>query len=242
MSYVMFIGGLKFGTPADDRDSKLQNLSASDICIIFDSIDTYSYSHSNEITSYPVESRSTVSDHVFSPNSKFTFTGRITSSPFIVRSQVEWDKNTDKNSPKNSNRHQAAYDVLKTARDSRQKTTLNTEETVLVDYVITGLDIVRDSPNEVLTVNITMEEMRTVTVGKTVLALNVGDGLKTSSEGNKNKGAVSADPKGGAEGQVKTTTNLNPATDGIYKSLGDAGYKGFYRPEGETGWKFDPNS
>lgn len=215
-TYTMFIGGLQRGTQQQDRDSKLANLSQDTIAIIFDSIDSYSYSHTNEKTSYAVESRSAVTDHVYSPDSKFSFTGRITSSPYFIRSQNEWDKNTDPTNPKGSNRFQAAYDVLKAARDAKQAITLSTEETVLTNYVIVALNILRDSPLEQLVVSIDLEEMRQVVVGKTVLA-NVGDSLKIEAGGPKNKGATAAKPAG-ADSQVNTALkNPNPLSQKMFE-------------------------
>lgn len=215
-TYTMFIGGLQYGSPQQDRDAKLVNLAQNNIAIIFDSIDNYAYNHSNEKTSYAVESRSSVTDHVFSPDSKFSFTGRITSSPYFIRSQNEWDKNTDPTNPKGSNRFQAAYDVLKAARDAKQAITLSTEETVLTNYVITNLNILRDSPLEQLVVSIDLEEIMTVIVGKTVLA-NVGDSLKNSAGGPKNKGATAAKPAG-ADSQVNTALkNPNPLSQKMFE-------------------------
>jgi len=237
----MFIGGLQFGTSEADKKGKLQNIPQDTAVIIFDVIDSYSVTLSNEKTSYPIESRSSVTDHVFSPDGKFSFVGRITSSPFIVRSQNEWDKSTDPENLKESNRAQKAYDVLVAARNAKQKTTIEIEEGVLTDYIITNLNIVRDSSVDQLTVSIDLEEMRTVTVGKTVLALNIGnstdsnnpDSLKNSASGNKNKGAVSKDgPDGKGKSQPCTTLNINSDADNWYKELG------YTVCDGETRYKF----
>lgn len=233
----MFIGGLQYGTPQSDRDSKLANLSQDTIAIIFDSIDSYNITLPNEKTSYPIESRSAVTDHVYSPDGKFSFTGRVTSSPYLIRSQNEWDKNTDKNNPKGTNRFKSAYDVLLAARNAKQKITLEFEEGVLDSYVITNVIIVRDSPLEQLVVSVDLEEMRTVTVGKTVLALNVGDGLKNDSAGNKNKGAVSTDPNGKA--QEVNSINLNKRNDALFTERCAQGRTEFC-DVGDR-YKFDPN-
>ena len=237
----MFIGGLQFGTSETDKKGKLQNIPQDTAVIIFDVIDSYNITLQNEKTSYPIESRSSVTDHVFSPDGKFSFTGRITSSPFIIRSQNEWDKNTNTENLKESNRAQKAYDVLVAARNAKQKTTIEIEEGVLVDYVITGLTIVRDSSVDQLTVNIDLEEMRTVTVGKTVLALNVGDSIKNEAAGNKNKGAVSKDgPEGKGTTQPFTVKSLNPLTK---KWMEEQVANGDTRYEvcDETRYVFDPN-
>lgn len=233
----MFIGGLQFGTSEADKKGKLQNISQDTAVIIFDVIDSYNITLSNEKTSYPIESRSSVTDHVFSPDGKFSFVGRITSSPFIIRSQNEWDKNTDKENLKQSNRAQKAYDVLVAARNAKQKTTIEIEEGVLTDYIITNLSIVRDSSVDQLTVSIDLEEMRTVTVGKTVLALNVGDSLKNDASGNKNKGATSSDPNGKA--QEVNTININKRNDALFNERCAQGRTEFC-DVGER-FKFDAN-
>lgn len=236
----MFIGGLQFGTSEADKKGKLQNIPQDTAVIIFDVIDSYSVTLSNEKTSYPIESRSSVTDHVFSPDGKFSFVGRITSSPFIIRSQNEWDKNTDKENLKESNRAQKAYDVLVAARNAKQKTTIEIEEGILTDYIITNLSIVRDSSVDQLTVSIDLEEMRTVTVGKTVLALNVGDSLKNDAAGNKNKGAVSKDgPDGKGKEQPCTVINYNERTRKFMEGRVADGKKE-YEVCGETRTVFKP--
>ena len=138
MAYTMFISGLKSGTKAADVNSRLSALPDSEIVMIFDSVDNYSLSLQNEKTQYPIESRSNITDHVFSPDNKFSFVGRITTAPYLVRKRVEWDINTDEKSPKTSERINKAYEVLKTARESRAGISLEFEEGSLSNYVISS--------------------------------------------------------------------------------------------------------
>lgn len=238
MNYTMFVGGLSMGTSEADKGGKLQNISKDDLVIIFDVIDSYNISLNNEKTQYAIESRSSVTDHVFSPDGKFNFSGRVTSAPYNIRKENEWDKNTDVENPKSSERIKKAYDVLVAARNAKQKITLDFEEGVLDGYVITSLEMTRDSALDQLSVNISLEEMRTVTVGKTVLALNVGDPLKTDASGNKNKGAVSKDgPDGKGKNQPCTTSNLNFRTRAKFEEKVAKGDKR-YEVCGETRYVF----
>lgn len=187
MAYTMFISGLKSGTKAADTNSRLAALPDSEIVMIFDSVDNYSISLQNEKTQYPIESRSNITDHVFSPDGKFSFVGRVTTAPYLVRKEVEWDTNTDPNSPKSSDRISKAYEVLKAARDSRAGISLEFEEGVISNYVISSLDMNREGPADQMVFNISLTEMRTVNVGRTVLAMNVGAGI--DAETSQNKGA-----------------------------------------------------
>lgn len=189
----MFISGLMGGKQAIDNRARLRNVDDSEIVMIFDSVDNYNISLQNEKTQYPIESRSNVTDHVFSPDGKFSFVGRITTAPYLVRKRVEWDINTDEKSPKTSERINKAYEVLKTARDSRAGVSLEFEEGSLSNYVISSVEMNREGPADQMVFNISLTEMRTVTVGKTVLAMNVGDSLKNTAKTNMNKGAKQGD-------------------------------------------------
>lgn len=239
MSYTMFIGSIG-SDPLTSPDVRYGQSSLTDNkVIIFDVVDSYNITLQNEKTQYPIESRSSVTDHIFSPDGKFSFVGRVMSSPMNIRTEYnEWDLDTNKENLKESQRAKRAYDVLVAARDAKTKVTLDFEEGVLTDYVITNLNMARDSSFDQLTINIDLEEMRTVTVGKTVLALNVGDSLKNDASGNKNKGAVSNDGK--AKSQPCTTTNLNSRMkDYFEKKAADGDDR--YKVCDETRYVFDPN-
>lgn len=193
MAYTMFVSGLRGGKQAIDNRARLRNVDDSEIVMIFDSVDNYNISLQNEKTQYPIESRSNVTDHVFSPDGKFNFVGRVTTAPYLIRKRVEWDVNTDEKSPKTSERINKAYEVLKEARDSRAGISLEFEEGSISNYVISSVEMNREGPSDQMVFNISLTEMRTVTVGKTVLAMNVGDSLKNASKTNKNKGAKQGD-------------------------------------------------
>ena len=221
MAYTMFISGLKSGTKAVDINSRLAALPDSEIVMIFDSVDNYNISLQNEKTQYPIESRSNITDHVFSPDNKFSFVGRITIAPYLVRKRVEWNINTDEKSPKTSERINKAYEVLKTARDSRAGISLEFEEGSLSNYVISSVEMNRDGPTDQMVFNISLSEMRTVTVGKTVLAMNVGDSLKTSAKTTKNLGNKYEVPPSLARSQRKetVTTNLTEGTTDQFRAI-----------------------
>ena len=193
MAYTMFISGLMGGKESIDNRRKLRTVADNEVVMVFDVVDTYNISLSNEKTQYPVESRSEVTDHVFSPDGKFNFTAKITTAPYLIRNRVEWDVYTDEDSPKIAERIPKAYEVLKEARRERLPVTLEFEEGTLQNYVITNVEMSREGSWDMMTFNISLAEMRTVTVGKTVLAMNVGDSLKTSAKTNMNKGAKQGD-------------------------------------------------
>jgi hypothetical protein len=189
MAYTMFISGLMGGKESIDNRRKLSTVADNEVVMVFDVVDTYNISLSNEKTQYPIESRSDVTDHVFSPDGKFNFTAKITTAPYLIRNRVEWDVYTDEDSPKIAERIPKAYEVLKEARRERLPVTLEFEEGTLQNYVITNVEMSREGSWDMMTFNISLAEMRTVTVGKTVLATNVGDSLKNAAKTNTNKGA-----------------------------------------------------
>lgn len=196
MAYTMFISGLMGGKESIDNRRKLRTVADNEVVMVFDVVDTYNISLSNEKTQYPVESRSEVTDHVFSPDGKFNFTAKITTAPYLIRNRVEWDVYTDEDSPKIAERIPKAYEVLKEARRERLPVTLEFEEGTLQNYVITNVEMSREGSWDMMTFNISLAEMRTVTVGKTVLAMNVGDSLKNAAKTNTNKGAKQGDTAG----------------------------------------------
>lgn len=189
----MFISGLMGGKESIDNRRKLRTVADNEVVMVFDVVDTYNISLSNEKTQYPVESRSDVTDHVFSPDGKFNFTAKITTAPYLIRNRVEWDVYTDEDSPKIAERIPKAYEVLKEARRERLPVTLEFEEGTLQNYVITNVEMAREGSWDMMTFNISLAEMRTVTVGKTVLAMNVGENLKNAAKTNTNKGAKQGD-------------------------------------------------
>lgn len=219
MAYTMFISGLMGGKESIDNRRKLRTVADNEVVMVFDVVDTYNISLSNEKTQYPVESRSEVTDHVFSPDGKFNFTAKITTAPYLIRNRVEWDVYTDEDSPKIAERIPKAYEVLKEARRERLPVTLEFEEGTLQNYVITNVEMSREGSWDMMTFNISLAEMRTVTVGKTVLAMNVGDSLKTSAKTTKNLGNKYEVPPSLAKSQRKetVTTNLTEGTTAQFK-------------------------
>ncbi|MGL5129417.1 MAG: phage baseplate protein [Aeromonas popoffii] len=200
-NYTMFISGNKY--------NKTQRpTTESDIVMIFDSIQNYNISLQNEKTQYNIESRSNITDHVFSPDGSFSFTGVVTTAPYYVNKDNEWDINTDPQAPKASERISRAYDVLKAARDSRAGISLEFEEGSISNYVISSLDMSREGPLDQMVFSLTLTEMRTVTVGRTVLAMNVGAGI--DNNGNKNKGIKHNKPEDFDRRVELSKSKMNP--------------------------------
>lgn len=236
-SYTLFISGLSSST-SPDVNNKLNSVSADETIIVFDSIDTYTMSLANEKTSFPIESRSQISDHVFSQDGKFSFTGYVTSAPMFIRKQVAWDKNTDPKNPKTTPRIRDAYDVIKAARDSRSAVSLSTEEFDLTNYVITGFDFSREGPSDLGTFNISLEEMRIRTIGTTVLATNVSSDIK-AGKSNQNKGSTQSSKTSPPTRQELETLNRNKTTSEMFQNLFlETGKGGEFVLEGTESEKF----
>lgn len=219
-SYTLFISGLS-SSSSPDINNKLSSISAEETVIVFDSVDAYTMALSNEKTSFPIESRSSVSDHIYSTDGKFNFTGYVTSSPLFIRNQVEWDKNTDRINPRASNRIRTAYEVIKAARDSKSIVSLSTEEFDLPNYVITNFEFSKQGPSEMGTFNISLEEMRIVTIGTTVLATDINRSSDIEAgKTNQNKGSTQSGSVQEAlarkDREVRDTTNKTSFWTDLY--------------------------
>lgn len=240
MIYHMFISGNNDSRSPYVNNPALDFAPEEEIVLLFDSIDNYNISLPNEKTSFPIESRSSISDHVFSSDGKFSFTGRITASPTYIRTRVEWDKNTDKSAPAETPRIQSAYEVVKAARDSRAVITLTTEEFDLTNYVITGFDFSREGPLNMGVFNITLEEMRVRTVGTTVLATNIGSGVQ-AGKSNQNKGSTQDANGNKPQGEVVDTKNRNARNTDFFLSKCAEGRQDYCQlvPTGTESEKFN---
>lgn len=187
ISYTLFASGLNYGGRTTEMKEKNYK---DDIAIIFDSVVSHSLSLSTEKTSYPIDSRATRSDHAINADGEFSFTAYVNSSPMYIIDRNYIDQDTDKEKPVESNRPKKAYDALRKIREERSVVTLVTEDFILTDYLITSLDIKRDtSEGSALVFDLTLQEFRDVVVGKTTISGGNSKKNKISAlQGKKNEG------------------------------------------------------
>ena len=169
--------------------------------ITMDVIHDYTISLNNKLSNYPVESRSNISDHIFSENIKIQFTASIghaypAEMQVLANSVIDYDYNNSIQ----TNKPLQMYNIIKKLRDEKLEFDVLTEQELFTDMVITDLSVAKQSGDDQLNFNITLEKARKVTIGKTVLAsINASNSTakgkeiknKTatkSSEGTKNSG------------------------------------------------------
>jgi len=185
--------------------------------ITMDVIHDYTISLNNKLSNYPVESRSNISDHIFSENIKIQFTASIghaypAEMQVLANSVIDYNYNNSIQ----TNKPLQMYNIIKKLRDEKLEFDVLTEQELFTDMVITDLSVAKQSGDDQLNFNITLEKARKVTIGKTVLAsINASNSTakgkeiknKTatkSSEGTKNSGNTTS-----ANNKVQKEVNLH---------------------------------
>lgn len=187
VSYTLFASGFDHGGRSVDYDNKN---TTTDLVIIFDVVDTHTYSRSVNKTQYATENKVTFSDHAVIEDGKFSFSARITSSPQFIMQKNYIDKDTDTQNPVASKRPEKALNILNELIDKRSLVTLITEDIILENYICTSLSAERSTEEgAALVFQLEFTEFRTFVLGKTVLASNFSDAKKSAK---KQKGAVAS--------------------------------------------------
>lgn len=167
IQYTMFVSGLRRGR-MNEFESKNRT---DDLAILFDSVTTHTYTKDYNKSSYAVESKAKASDHVTTQDGKFTFSGTVTDSPYLIDPRNMIDRDTDKENPMLARRPAKAIEILELIADSHQLVTLVTEDNILSNYVITSFQVDRSSEaGSSINVQVTLEEFRFKMVNKTVMA------------------------------------------------------------------------
>lgn len=188
IQYTMFVSGLRRG-----RLNELESKNQTDnLAILFDSVTNHSYTKEYNKSSYAVESKAKASDHVTTQDGKFSFSGVITDSPYLIDTRNVIDRDTDKDNPMLARRPAKAIEILELVADSHQLITLVTEDNILTNYVITNFQVDRSAETgSSISVQINLEEFRFKKANKTVLARtadpkkagNANTGTKQTADG-----------------------------------------------------------
>lgn len=219
IKYTLFASGLNYG----GRDVELADKNTTDdIAIIFDAVQEHSYTRTVSKTSYPVESKVTFSDHGVIEDGKFSFSGIVNTSPHRILAVNYIDKDTDQENPAQSQRPEKALEVLERIVENRQLVSLVTEDKILENYIITSMEATRQNDEgAALSFDIEMEEFRTFTLDKTVLATIYSDPKKSGGK-TKQKGAVtSSSTEEDIEVYKKETRYMSKAGKNIMKPASD---------------------
>lgn len=191
IQYTMFVSGLRRGR-LNEFESKNQT---DDLAILFDSVSNHSYTKDYNKSSYAVESKAKASDHVTTQDGKFTFSGVVTDSPYLIDQRNMIDRDTDKENPMLARRPAKAIEILELVADSHQLVTLVTEDNILSNYVITSFQVDRSAETgSSINVQVTLEEFRFKNANKTVLARTAdpkkADNANTGTKQTADGGAV----------------------------------------------------
>lgn len=216
-TYTFLISGVF----SDNAPRKSRAVDTDYPIIQMDVIESYTINMSNRVSNYAIESRSNISDHIFSENTKLQFTAKIGYAfPLYYVAGNSLIDYSQENSIR-ANKPQQAYELIKRLRDEKLAFDVLTEQELFEGMVITELSIAKDAGDDQLSFNISLEKMRKVNIGKTVLA-NVTTKDKElqnktankTSEGSKNSGnvneAVSKSDKVYNQSMADTIKSLYP--------------------------------
>ena len=191
-TYNLFIsGGFSDNAP---RYNRLVDTSFP--VIQLDVTESYTITLNNKVTSFPVESRSNIADHIFSENIKISFEATIGLADPYYSAYSNLIKG-DKSNVIKANRPQQAYDLLKKLRDEKLQIDVLTEQELFEGVVITDLSVSKSGGDDQLKFSIGLEKVRFVEAGKTVLAsLAPAATNKTTKNQSATKKAEGSKPSG----------------------------------------------
>lgn len=153
-------------------DSYIQNYQA----LTFDSTPSTGIRRQADVTSYPVESGSNVSDHVQIRNNTFKLSGMITETPIRAVRDLLYSAGV------NGTRISQAITYLDQIFDARQPIILITEHKVYENVILKGISYDYKSEHA-MQFDLEFEQVRLVTYAET----NV---IATKTKGNKNVGGT----------------------------------------------------
>ena len=231
------------GVFSDNAPRKSRAVDTDYPIIQMDVIESYTINMSNRVSNYAIESRSNISDHIFSENTKLQFTAKIGYAfPLYYvagNSLIDYSQEN----PIRANKPQQAYELIKRLRDEKLAFDVLTEQELFEGMVITDLSVAREAGDDQLVFNISLEKFRKVNIGKTVLAsVNTGTdkgkelSKKTAnktSEGGKTSGNTSKTAKQGntdvyfydseAEADAARSTYSKEISEGKVKIVTNSG-------------------
>jgi hypothetical protein len=189
-------------------------ITSSGVTLVFDAVTDIQEDYPTKVTSFPVEDKSTISDHVINQNPTYSVTG--------VFSDYSADMNTEKGSMSQQEFRQALMKI----RDDRKVVSLTSPTDTFTDLIVTHIGLPRKvGDGTSLFVDIAFEKIRKVSAEVTTVYI---DSVKTNSSTGKAK--TSGDTN------VKTTENKNsgdvPAKEAVIEESSNKG-SGLYKMLGQ---------
>lgn len=178
-------------------------ITSNGVTLVFDAVTDIQENYPTKVTSFPVEDKSTISDHVINQNPTYSITG------------VFSDYSADMNTEKGSMSQQEFRQELMKIRDARKAISLTSPTDTFTDLIVTNIGLPRKAGDGVsLFVDLTFEKIRKVSaevttvyidsVKKSGVATSGDTNIKTTE--NKDSGNVSAE-----EAIVDSTSNKGSA-------------------------------
>lgn len=183
--------------------------------LAFDAATDIRHEFSSKVTSYPVEDKSTVSDHVVNENPRFTVSGVFSDATLEILSIP------------NNYKQAEVYRMLLKMRDDRKVVSLLTPLDVYSDLIVTNISIPRSTgQGDALFIDIEFEKIRrvsselsTVFVGSSATTTN-GDKNKKPKAGDTTVNAAKEKESGNKSsilfGGVSTAANNTASAGQIY--------------------------
>ena len=213
--YTLFASGIQNG----GRDVELQDKNyTTDIAIVFDVVTNHTYSRKVDKTSYATEKKVMYSDHAVIQDGKFSFTGKVNSSPTYTTKNNYIDKDVDPENYVESRRPEKALEVLEKIISERKLITLVTEDKIIENYILTSMNATRSADEGAsLTFDLEFEEFRTFSLNKTALATVYSDPKKSGK--TRQKGAVQSSS---TDDEIEVTARRT-----VYSGSGKDGWQSF---------------
>lgn len=175
--------------------------------LAFDAATDIRHEFSSKVTSYPVEDKSTVSDHVVNENPRFTVSGVFSDATLEILSIP------------NNYKQAEVYRMLLKMRDDRKVVSLLTPLDVYSDLIVTNISVPRSTgQGDALFVDIEFEKIRrvsnelsTVFVGSSATATN-GDENKKPKDGGTAVNAAKEKESGNKPVETKSSVLFSVVT------------------------------
>ncbi len=185
--------------------------------LVFDATTEISHSFPTKVTSYPVEDRGTVSDHVVNGNPTFSVSGVFSDSSFEKGREHKFNQNE-------------TYEQLMSIRDKRNVVSIKTHISDYNDLILTGLSIKRSTgQGRALFVDLTFEKIRRVTNELTKTFVTTSGASKTkvpvTTGDTKTKTTPNVDAANVPNNKVSTAKLPDIELTGAAKVIGQEGVK-----------------
>lgn len=196
-TYTIIASGL-----AKDSSTGQFSVATGAFSMVFDSTQEIAYTYSATNTSHPIDSRSSITDHVIQENDRFTVTGVISNSPIntFAGNLFQYGSGV--------NRASAGLNKLKSLKEQGALITLSTDFGAVTNCLIKQISgsLTADTKNAYV-ITLELEKIAIASVAKVIAVALLNETSANSSEGGKDKKDVTL-PEDQAERGSRTAAVL----------------------------------